>query len=133
MIRNFLQKATIGVSFDVCWSLVAQAVPENEPFLSKLSIFRNRYQKIVCHCPPGFPPGYYWYGASRHSEGNLPKWVERLANDVDEYQKEPCKYQKELHNMHDPTLQMFTLNRFRRVSRLFVEHSLPCVYCLQPT
>ena len=40
------------------------------------------HQKRVCHCPPGFPPGYYWYGANRHSEGNLPKWVERLANDV---------------------------------------------------
>ena len=47
------------------------------------------HQKIVCHCPPGFPPGYYWYGANRHSEGNLPKWVERLANDADECQKEP--------------------------------------------
>ena len=47
MIRNFSQKATIGISFDVCWSLVAQAVPENEPFLSKLSIFRNHYIKIV--------------------------------------------------------------------------------------
>ena len=23
-----------------------------------------------------------WYGANRHSEGNLPKWVERLANDA---------------------------------------------------
>ena len=45
MIRNFSQKATIGTSFDVCWSLVAQAVPENEPFLSKLSIFRNRYPR----------------------------------------------------------------------------------------
>ena len=38
------------------------------------------HQKRVCHCPPGFPPGYYWYGANRHSEGNLP--VERLANDA---------------------------------------------------
>ena len=29
-IRNFLQRAAIGTSFDVRWSLVAQAVPENE-------------------------------------------------------------------------------------------------------
>ena len=42
------------------------------------------HQKRVCHCPPGFPPGYYyyWYDANRHSEGSLPKWVERLANDA---------------------------------------------------
>ena len=35
--------AQTGTSFDVRWSLVAQAVPENELFLSKMSIFRNRY------------------------------------------------------------------------------------------
>ena len=43
MIRDFLQRAAIEISFDVRWSLVAQAVPENEPFLQKMSIFRNRY------------------------------------------------------------------------------------------
>ena len=32
-IRDFLQRAAIGTSFDVSWSLVAQAVPENELFL----------------------------------------------------------------------------------------------------
>ena len=31
----FLQRATIGTSFDVRWSLVAQAIPENKLFLSK--------------------------------------------------------------------------------------------------
>jgi len=45
MIRDFLQRAAIEISFDVRWSLVAQAVPENEPFLQKMSIFRNRYLK----------------------------------------------------------------------------------------
>ena len=35
MTRDFLQRATIGTSFDVRWSLVAQAIPENELFLSK--------------------------------------------------------------------------------------------------
>ena len=34
-IRDFLQRAAIGTSFDVSWSLVAQAVPENELFLLK--------------------------------------------------------------------------------------------------
>ena len=29
----FLQRAAIGTLFDVSWSLVAQAVPENELFL----------------------------------------------------------------------------------------------------
>ena len=43
MIRDFLQRAAIEISFGVRWSLVAQAVPENEPFLQKMSIFRNRY------------------------------------------------------------------------------------------
>ena len=44
MIRDFfLQRAAIEISFDVRWSLVAQAVPENKPFLQKMSIFRNRY------------------------------------------------------------------------------------------
>jgi len=43
MICNFLQRAAIEISFDVRWSLVAQAIPENEPFLQKMSIFRNRY------------------------------------------------------------------------------------------
>ena len=33
----FLQRAAIWTSFDVCWSLVAQAIPKNELFLSKLS------------------------------------------------------------------------------------------------
>ena len=32
----------MGRRFDVRWSLVAQAIPENELFLSKMSIFRNR-------------------------------------------------------------------------------------------
>ena len=35
--RDFLQRATIGTWFDVRWSLVAQAVPQNELFLSKIS------------------------------------------------------------------------------------------------
>ena len=42
-IRDFLQRATIGTSFVVRWSLVAQAIPENDVFLSKTSIFRNCY------------------------------------------------------------------------------------------
>ena len=43
-IRDFLQRAAIGTSLDVSWSLVAQAVRENELFFfSKMSIFRNRY------------------------------------------------------------------------------------------
>ena len=33
MIRDFLQRAAIGTLFDVSWSLIAQAVPENELFL----------------------------------------------------------------------------------------------------
>ena len=32
-ICDFLQRAAIGTLFDVSWSLVAQAVPENELFL----------------------------------------------------------------------------------------------------
>ncbi len=32
----------------------------------------------VCFCPPAFPLGYYWYGANRHSEGTLPRWIENL-------------------------------------------------------
>ena len=43
--RDFLQRATIGTSFDVRWSLVVQAIIENELFLSKMSIFQNRNQK----------------------------------------------------------------------------------------
>ena len=44
--HNFLQRATIVTSFDVRWSLVVQAIPENKLFLSKLSIFRNRYYML---------------------------------------------------------------------------------------
>ena len=36
-IRDFLQRAVNGTSFDVRWSLVAQAIPEKELFLSKMS------------------------------------------------------------------------------------------------
>ena len=32
-IRDFLQRAPIGTSFDVSWLLVAQAIPENKLFL----------------------------------------------------------------------------------------------------
>ena len=45
--HSFSQRATNGTLFDVRWSLVAQAIPENELFLSKMSIFRNRYLKSV--------------------------------------------------------------------------------------
>ena len=40
---NQRSQASMRTSFDVSWSLVAQAVPENELFLKKMSIFRNRY------------------------------------------------------------------------------------------
>ena len=46
-IRDSLKRAAIGTSFDVSWSLVAQAVPENELFLYKMSIFRNRYLEAL--------------------------------------------------------------------------------------
>ena len=39
---------------DVRWSLVAQAIPENELFLSKMSIFRNRYIRAVMHAWSNF-------------------------------------------------------------------------------
>ena len=38
----FHKEQPMGRRFDVRWSLVAQAIPENELFLSKMSIFRNR-------------------------------------------------------------------------------------------
>ena len=46
-IRNFVQRAAIGTLFDVRWSLIAQAVPENELFLLKMSIFRNCYKYFL--------------------------------------------------------------------------------------
>ena len=47
MICDVSQRAAIGTLFDVHWLLVAQAVPENELFLSKLSIFQNRYYVYI--------------------------------------------------------------------------------------
>ena len=43
MTHGFSRRAASGTSFDMRWSHVAQTVPENELFLSKMSIFRNRY------------------------------------------------------------------------------------------
>ena len=37
---------TNGTLFDVCWSLIAQANPENELFLSDMSIFWNCNSKL---------------------------------------------------------------------------------------
>ena len=48
--HSFSQRAAIGTSFDVSQSLVAQAIPENELFLSKMSIFRNRYIHFYTLC-----------------------------------------------------------------------------------
>ena len=44
--HNFLQRATIVTSFDVHWSLVAQAIPETKLLLSKFSIFQNCYYML---------------------------------------------------------------------------------------
>jgi len=32
----------------------------------------------VCHCPRGFPAGYYWYGGRRKGPGHPPKWIKTL-------------------------------------------------------
>ncbi len=39
------------------------------------------HQSRVAPCPAGFPSGYYWYGARRHSPGRPPKWVRNLLQD----------------------------------------------------
>ena len=38
-----MQRAAIGTLFDVCWSLVAQANPENELFLESQSFVSAIY------------------------------------------------------------------------------------------
>ena len=38
------------------------------------------HQSRVTRCPVGFPPGYYWYGASRAAPGRPPKWVDQFVS-----------------------------------------------------
>ncbi len=45
----------------------------------------------VCFCPPRFSLVYYWYGANRHSEGTLPRWVEKLIETTIEPVTEPTE------------------------------------------
>ena len=43
--HDFSQRAANGTLVDMRWSLVAQAIPENGLFLSRMSIFRNRMRR----------------------------------------------------------------------------------------
>ena len=45
MTHDFSQRAANGTSFDVRWSPVAQAVPENKVFLSESSRITNNTHK----------------------------------------------------------------------------------------
>ena len=40
----------------------------------------HAHQSRVTHCPFGFPPRYYWYGASRAAPGRPPKWVDQFGS-----------------------------------------------------
>ena len=60
---RFFAKSRRGTSFDVCWSLVAQAISKNELFLSKTSIFRNHYHKN-CQWSVILRP---WPGSTTHT------------------------------------------------------------------
>ena len=37
------------------------------------------HQQRVTRCPPGLVAGYYWYGATKHSFGKTPLWVQSLC------------------------------------------------------
>ena len=37
------------------------------------------YQLHVCQCPPGLLVGFYWYGGTRKSSGQMPQWVEKMV------------------------------------------------------
>ena len=39
------------------------------------------HQSRVCICPVEFPAGYYWYGSKCHSDGTLPRWIQRFLAD----------------------------------------------------
>ena len=67
------------------WHGPYRVTARNDPDISIVKVYFPEeaaiqvHQTRVCFCPPGFPPGYYRYGANRHSEGNLSRWVERLV------------------------------------------------------
>ncbi len=66
------------------WHGPYRIIARDDPDISAVKVYFPEenaiqvHQMRVCFCPPGFPLGYYWYGANRHSEGTLPRWIERL-------------------------------------------------------
>ena len=40
---------------------------------------RQIHMNRVVKSPPGFPPGYFWYGNKWRCPGRLPKWIDRLV------------------------------------------------------
>jgi len=54
----------------------------NETNVTAVKVYYPREDAIQVHqlrvkpCPPGFPAGFYWYGAKRKGPGRPPRWVE---------------------------------------------------------
>ena len=58
----------------------------NDPDVTAVKVFFpdegsiQVHQSRVCHCPPKFPVGLYWYGGNRKSPGRVPQWLQRFMS-----------------------------------------------------
>ena len=70
------------------WHGPYRVVTRSDPDVTVTKVYHPQEGNIQVHqsrvnpCPPGFPAGYYWYGARRHSPGRPPKWIKQLLEEA---------------------------------------------------
>ncbi len=68
------------------WHGPFRIVARQDPDVTVIRVYspQDREMRVrlsrVTPCPSEFPPGYYWYGAKRHSPGRPPRWVQQLLD-----------------------------------------------------
>ena len=98
------------------WHGPYRIVTHKEPDVTVVKVYRPQDTAIRVHlscvapCPSELPPGFYWYGAKRHSPGRPPKWVDNLLakgadapievaaeSDISPTEREPTEVAEEPH------------------------------------
>ena len=71
------------------WHGPYRVTSRNETNITAVKVYYPRESAIQVHqlrvkpCPPGFPAGFYWYGAKRKGPGHPPRWVEAVLAGCD--------------------------------------------------